>query len=158
MSAPTPTARGTPAGIHLEDGFSSKITFASNATLSLWEKSINAPGLDGGEPVPQTTMFNTVYRTMAPRKLKTLTPHTFMGAYDPNIYNLLISQINVKDTVTITFPDGSTLAFFGFLQKFEPGPLVEGTQPEASCTVVPTNADPTTGAEQSAVLTSVAGT
>jgi len=39
-----------------------------------------------------------------------------------------------------------------------PDPLVEGQLPMANFTIVPTNADPTTGAEQEPVLYTPAGT
>ncbi len=158
MSTPSPTARGTPSAIHFEDGFSTKVTFATNTTIGFWEKTVTPPGLDGGDPVDQTTMHNVTYRTMSPRHLKTMTPFTLTAAWDPILYTDILALINVKTTVTVTFPDGSTLAFYGFLQKFEPGEFAEGTQPTASITVCPTNADPTTGAESAAALANVAGT
>ena len=157
MPAPVATARQDPAGIRLEDGYRTLVTFASIPTASLWEISITPPGLDGGEAIDTTTMHNDTYRTRASRALKTLTTFTMTAAYDPNYYNQLLGLINYNDTVTVTFPDGSTLAFFGFLQSIEPGELVEGTMPTATVTVTPTNTDQT-GAEQSPVLTSVAGT
>jgi hypothetical protein len=95
---------------------------------------------------------------MGPRRLKTLTEFEMTAAYDPSLFTAALALINVKTTVTVTFPDGSTLAFYGFLQKIEFSELVEGEQPECTITVVPTNQDPTTGAEEAAVLTSVAGT
>ncbi len=158
MTAPSATARGTPGGIMLSDGHSTKITFATAPTIEFWEKAVTPPGLDGGDPVDQTTMHNTVYRTMAPRHLKTMTPFTTTAAWNPLLYTSILALINVKTTVTVTFPDGSTLAFYGFLQKFDPGELVEGTQPTATITVCPTNADPTSGAETAATYTDVAGT
>jgi hypothetical protein len=103
-------------------------------------------------------MHNDTYRTMGPRRLKTLTEFEMTAAYDPSLFTAALALINVKTTVTVTFPDGSTLAFYGFLQKIEFSELVEGEQPECTITVVPTNQDPTTGAEEAAVLTSVAGT
>ncbi len=158
MSAPTPSTRGTPSGIRLDDGFSSKISFASNLTVEFWEKTIKPPGLDGGDAVQTTTMHNVTYRTMGPRQLKTLTDCTTVVAYDPNVYVTILALINVRTTITVKFPDGSTLAFYGFLQKFEPSELKEGEQPEATITIVPTNYDPVGHVEAAAVLASVAGT
>ena len=158
MPPPAATARGTPAGIKLEDGFSTKITFANNPTLCIWERTVQPPGLDGGDPVDQTTMFNVTYRTMSSRRLKTMTPGNITAGYDPRVYADVLAQINVKQTITITFPDGSTVAFYGFLQNFEPQPNEEGKMPEANLRFVPTNADPTTGAETAAVEVDVPGT
>lgn len=158
MAAPVATARQDPVGIKMDDGYRTLVSFAVDPDASFWEKSITPPGLDGGDEIDTTTMHNDVWRSMAPRALITMTPFQMTVAYDPNVYNLFLSIINVETTVTVWFPDGSTLAFYGFLKSFEPGELVEGTQPEATVNVVPTNADPTTGAEEAPVLTSAPGT
>lgn len=158
MAAPTPTVRGTPAGLRLKNGHSTKITFNRFPTVQFWEETVQPPGVDGGDAIETTTMHNTAWRTNAPRNLKTLTPGNVKASYDPTVFNTIVnSMINIEDTITVTFPDGSTLAFFGYLQKFEPAELKQGEQPEATISFVPTNMD-ATGAEQAPVLTSVAGT
>ncbi len=158
MAAPTPTARGTPSGIKLDEGFRTLVTFASNPTIGFWEKEVTPPGLQGGDPVDTTTMHNVRWRTRNPRQLITMENFKLNCAYDPYLYTSLLALLNVKTTVTVTFRDGTTLAFYGFLQSFIPGSLKEGEQPMAEITVVPTNQDPTTGAEEDPVLTNVAGT
>lgn len=158
MAAPTPTARGTPAGIPLEDGFSTKITLGTLTTISFWEKTVRPPGMDGGDPIPQTTMHNALYRTFSARALKSLTMVTCTAAYDPTVYTDIIANINFECVITVRFADGSTLCFYGYLQKFEPQDVKEGEQPEAQITLVPTNWDPTNHVEAAPVLTSVAGT
>ncbi len=155
---PTPTVRSAPAGLKLEDGFSTKITVALDPDISFWEKTVKPSGFDGGDAIETTTMHNVKLRTMAPRQLKTLTQMTCTAAYDPDIYNQIYVIINRKTTITVRFPDGSTLAFFGYVKSFEPNDLSEGNFPEATVTIVPTNVDPTTGAEADPVLTSVSGT
>ena len=73
MAAPAITARTTPAGIMLKDGYSTKIAFAADPDVSFWEKTVKPPGIDGGDGIEQTTMHNSAYRTMRSRSLKTLT-------------------------------------------------------------------------------------
>ena len=158
MAAPTPVARGTPAGLKLKDGQFTKLTFNDLPTLSVWEKAVKPPGIDGGDPIPQTTHHNVYWRTTAPRALRTLTQSTIKVAYDPNMVNQLESQVNREQGLTVTFPDGSTLAFFGFLKSVEFDDLVEGEQPEATIQIEPTNWDPVNDVEAGPVLTSVAGT
>lgn len=159
MAAPATTVRGTPAGRKLDEGFSTKIAFSRLATVSFWEKTVQPPGVDGGEPVETTTMHNLVWHTQNPRVLLTLTPHTTKVAYDPNVYNQIVNTlVNAKGSVTVRYPDGSTLDYFGYLQKFEPDQIEEGKQPEATITIVPTNFDPVNNVEAAPVLTSVAGT
>jgi hypothetical protein len=158
MAAPTPTARVAPAGIKLKDGFPTKITLAADTNIEFWEKQVKPPGIDGGDAVVQTTMHNTTWRTSAPRSLRTLTDMTTTVAYDPLCYTSILAAINREDTITVTFPDGSTLCFYGYLKMFDPGELVEGTQPEATITIVPTNFDPSGKVEAAPVLTNVSGT
>lgn len=164
MAAPSATPRGTPTGIKLKDGYSTRITLALDTTISFWEKTIQPPGIDGGEKIEQTTMLNDDWRTFAARALTTLTDSTVKVAYDPNLYNSILSQVNVQkvgssaQVITITFPDGSTLAYYGYLQSFAPDELVEGTQPTATVMIVATNYDPVNNVEAAPVLTSVSGT
>ena len=152
----TTSTRIAPTGVPLDDGHATKITFAADTNVTFWEKSVKPPGLDGGDAIDQTTMFNTVYRTTAPRALKTLTEVSCTAAWDPVCYTDILALININGWITIRFPDGTTLDFVGFLKSFEPGELVEGTQPECTITVVPTNQ--LLGVETAAILTNVAGT
>ena len=157
-------AAHAPSGIHLDDGYQTLITFAANNTIAFWEKSVKPPGMDGGDPIDTTTMHNDTWRTKAPRALVSMTDLTIRAAYDPVLYDgalvagSVLSLLNVKTTVTVLFPDGTTLAFYGFLKNFEPGDHQEGAQPEATITVVVTNQDPSDGSEQDPVLDNAAGT
>jgi hypothetical protein len=157
MAAPTPSSRSTPAGLILKDGYQSFITFASAPNISFWERKIKPPGLDGGDKIDITTMFNSDWRTFFPRSLVTLTPASVTALYDPNLYNTILNTLNILDTVTVRWSDGSTLAFFGWLRKFEPGELSEGAPPECTIEVEPSNMD-SSGVERAPVMTSVSGT
>lgn len=53
------TTRSAPGGTKLGDGFSTKIAFAADADVSLWEKTVTPPGVDGGDAVDTSTMHNT---------------------------------------------------------------------------------------------------
>ena len=143
------TTRGTPEGIPLQDGYSTKIALAASGgdTFSFWEKTVTPPGLDGGDPVDTTTMHNGTYRTMRARSLKTMTPVSGTCLYDPKVYTELLTIINVETTVTVHFADGSSLAFYGYLRSFVPAAAEEGTSPEAEYTIQPTNWDPTSNVE-----------
>ncbi len=158
-SAPTPAAsRPTPDGIQLDDGFSTKINIAHDPDISFWEKSVTPPGLDGGDAIDMTTMHNVAHRTFSPRALTTLTEMTTTALYDPDVYDEVLAIINNPTTITVFFPDGSTLAFYGYLRLFEAAELVEGTPPECTVTIHPTNRDPADGTEQGWVMDEVAGT
>ena len=154
----TAVTRGTPAGIMLRDGFSSKIAFEDDLTIELWEKTVTPPGFDGGDPIDITTMWNTTVRTKAARGLYDTTDGSVTCAYDPEMYEAVRAMINVEQIITYTFADGSTESKYGFLKTFEPSELSEGSHPEATVTIVHTNRNPSSQAEEAGTLVSVAGT
>ena len=158
MAAPSATARGTPGGIPLQDGYQTLITFVTNDTIKFWERTVTPPGVDGGDPIERTTMHNTAWRTFGARSLKTLTPVSTTATYDPAVYDEIEALLNVETTVTVTFADGSTIAFYGYLQNFEPSEVSEGSDPECTITIQPTNWDPTNDVEAGPTVVEVAGT
>lgn len=139
----------------LDDGYQTLISFAADSTVKFYEKSVTPPGVDGGGEVDTTTMLNTTWRTRNPKALITLSEASFTVAYDPACYPEVVALVNVNTLITITFPDGDTLAFWGWLNTFTPGELVEGTQPTAEITVIPSNQDDE-GAETAPVHTAAA--
>lgn len=136
----------------LKDGFSTTITFSEAPAVKMEEKSVTPPGVDGGGENDTSTMRNTAWRTRQPRSLKTATEMSFEAAYDPAVYEDIISMVNVNQQITVNWPDGSSLTFWGWLNTFEPGELVEGEQPTATVTIIPSNQD-NSGAEQPPVYT-----
>lgn len=158
MAAPAATARGTPAGIKLQNGFRCLITFSHNTTISLWEMEVTPPGADGGDPIDTSTMHNATYRTKAPRALIELTNGQMKCAYDPAVKTQIMQEVNRKQTITVIYPDGTTDAEYGYLKSFTPDALVEGTMPTATCEFVSTAYDPTNNAEAGPTITSVSGT
>ena len=158
MAAPATNARSTPLGIMMDDGYSTKIAFARDADVSFWEVTVTPPGIDGGDTIPLTTMHNTTWRTFGSRGLFTLTEMSGTGGYDPDLYDEVQGLINFNDSITVHFPDGSTLDFFGYLRVFEPQEMSDGGEVRANFTIQPTNYDSANNVEASPVLTEVTGT
>jgi len=156
MAAPATTTRVTPTGEPMRDGYQALIAFASDSNVTFWEKGVQPPGIDGGEPIEASTMHNTNWRTFGTPGLKTLTPSTSRVAYDPAVIPEIVALINVEGAITVHFPNGGTLDFYGRLQSFEPDELVEGQQPEATITIAPTNWDPSNNVEEAPVYTAPA--
>ena len=126
----------------IDDGFSTTIAFsasASGVSVYISEKEVTPPGMSMGGENDTTTMRNTAWRTKAPKQLRTLTPCTLSVAYDPKIYDELLDLIGVNQSIIITFPDDSTLIFWGWIDEFTPGNIVEGEQPVADITIIPGN-------------------
>lgn len=160
-TAPTTTARVAPPGRRLEDGkgpTKATLAFASDPNVNLWEIEVGVPGFDNGDAIDTTTQWNSTWRTFAARVLFTLTEFTVVGAYDPSLLTEILALKGVEMAMTLHFPDDSTYDFFAFIRVMEFDALVEGTMPRATLTIQPTNTDPTTGGEESPVLTSSAGT
>lgn len=130
----------------IDDGHATLFTFGNNPSVKFFEKTVTPPGVEGGGENDTTTMRNTNWRTRAPKKLKTLTNSSTTVSYDPAIYDEVVSLIQVNQQITITFPDASTVTFWGWLDSFAPGENTEGEQPTAEITVIPSNQD-NTGAE-----------
>lgn len=140
----------------LRDGYPTIINL-SGAGVTFWEKSVQPVGLDGGEPIDTTTMRNTTVRTKAPRHLYDVTPIDVNAAYDPTVYDTIMAQINLNQSITTTLPDGAIITWWGYLKSFIPEANEEGKEPMARLTFVPTNID-NDGSEQVPTLTPGSGT
>ncbi len=130
------------------DGYQTTIDFSSSEMTSdalilalMEEKEVTVPGVAGGGANDASTMRNAIWRTMSPKSLKTLTPMTLTVAWDTALYDEMVAMINDNQLITITFPDNSTLAFWGWLDDFAPGAQIEGEQPTAVLTIIPSNQD-----------------
>ena len=159
MAAPDSTERGSPGGKPIETGYQFLIAFALDSDVEFWEKSVQPPSLDGGDMINISTQHNTEYRTFVTRSLVTVGNVALVVSYDPLCYTSIRSLINTNGSITIHFPDGSTLDFYGSLLTFEPQPCSEdGGQPEANITIGVTNWDSTNDLEVGPVMTEVSGT
>ena len=138
----------------LDDGHSTTIEFAAedSAGIKFWEKEVTPPGMEGGGPNETTTMRNDKYRTQSPKKLITMTDATLKVAYDAEVSDQIVAIINVNNLITITYPDGAELAFWGWLNTWAPDALVEGEQPTATVTIHTSNQN-ASGVETAPVLT-----
>ena len=128
--------------VRLDDGFSTIITFENLPLVKLFEKEVTPPGYTAGGPIETTTMRNTAYRTSAPRQLKSLSPVSATVAYATEAVESIWGQIGVNQLITVTFPDGSTIAFYGWIEEFTPSSHKEGEQPTAKLTVQTGMRDP----------------
>ncbi len=158
MAAPTITSRATPTGWKMPDGYRTEVSILGTTNVSFWEKQVKPPGIDGGEAIDTTTMFNDAWRTKHPRSLKTLEPIQIMAAFDPDVYAQIFLLINKNTSITVHLPDNSTISFYGAMIKFEPSEFKEGEEPTCAVTIVPTNWDPVNFLEVGPVFTAATGT
>lgn len=157
FAAPAPASIGTPAGLHLRDGYSTKIVFNRLTTFGLWEKTVQPPELSVGEAIDLTTMRNAAVTTKWSQVLHEIGDMQLVCGYDPNIWATARSTLlGQNDNITLQYPDGSTLAFFGILTKLTFAAVQRGTMPECNVTIVVTNLD-SSYVEQAPVYTNVSG-
>lgn len=123
----------------MDDGFATLIEFAENSAVKMYEKEVTPPGVIGGGENDTSTMQNTTWRTKSPKSLKTLGESSLVVAYDPAVFDDIVEMVNVNQLITITFPDDSTLAFWGWIDEFTPNACVEGEQPTADVKIIPSN-------------------
>ena len=123
----------------LDDGFATLVEFSESSDVQFWEKEVTPPGASGGGENDTSTMRNTAWRTKAPKGLISLAESSLSAAYDPAVYDDIVAMLNVNQQVTITFPDSSTLVFWGWIDEFTPGAAVEGEQPTADVTIIASN-------------------
>lgn len=142
MAAPIAVARGYPNFPPMHEGFPVLVGILGFTTLCFWEIDVKPPAMDGLEPMDITTQHNALVHTMFPRYLEKYDPITVMCAYPSKAYEDIHAHLNVIINMCITFPDSDQLAFFGFIQKFEPEALKEGDFPKANMTIVLANIDP----------------
>jgi len=139
----------------LKDGLGTTITFGtgesgtdhSGITLLLDPSSITPPGYDGGDAIDTTTHSNTAYKTKYSRTLLEVSDGSFTAAYDPDVYDDVLDAVNDNVLITFTFPDGASIAMYGFLKSFIPNELVEGEPATAECELVATNYNHSNGNE-----------
>lgn len=152
MAAPTKTSRTQPVGLPLRRGFRSLISFSSNASLLLWEKSVKPPSIKNGDPIDNTTMWNEAYETFYPPALTRLEPQTVKAAYDVQVYAQLIAMGPVNQTITVFFSTGRYLAFYGYFGGADFDEMVPRSQPEMTVTIQPTQYDSVNDVEAGVTL------
>ncbi len=127
-----------------KDGYQTTIGFSALASGVIFntvakEKGVTPPAIEGGGKIDLTTMRNSAVRTFYPKQLYTLGDATVTVAWDPTLYEEMASVIGVNQTITITFPDATTLSYWGTLDGFAPNEQEEGVQPTAVLTILASN-------------------
>lgn len=158
MAAPSATARSTPGGKFLKSGHPTKITISLDPDISFWEKAVTPGGRTNGDKIDTTNMFCTRHRTFAPRPLIEYEDIKATCAYDPTVNTQIDTILGVEGTVTVTHPDGSTEAHYGYIQSSTAGENTEGNQPTIEVTFVITSWDDSADVEAGPTYTNVTGT
>lgn len=158
MAAPSVTARIPPTGSFLPDGCQTLIAPSLDPDVSFWEKVVQPPGLDNGDPINITTMHNVTWITKHSRCHIEITDINVTAAWDPVFYSQINALIGVNMSWTVTLPNNDAYSVWAYLRSFQPQDMVEGEQPEAEIVIVVTNWDPVNCVEAGPVFTPAVGT
>lgn len=157
MALPVIGSRTFPTGVRLDNGYQSLVVFSLDPALNIWEKSVQPPADDGGDPILTDTMLNQERVTKGPQCLISADDAVIVAAYDAGQYSDIVAMINVPQTITYLYPDGSAQAHFGWIRRAERSPLVKGEQPEVTLTIVQSDYDPVNCVESGPVFTDGTG-
>lgn len=141
-----------PSGNRLDNSFATLISFSLDPTIGLWELGIKPPGGQRGN-IDTTTGRNVTFRTKIFKKLLELTEGSIRVAYDEGHYNRIMAMVGKNQQITISWPTGRPMSFWGGLDAFAPDELSDDDEkrPMASIKITPTMQD-NSGAEQGITL------
>lgn len=128
--------------MYLVDGYRTTVTFSLRPGIFLREREVQPPSIDTGGPIDTTVMANVRGRTAASKSLVSVGEVVMQCQYDPFVYSHIIADAGANQIITITFPDGATKVFYGFIDKFTPPSHKEGEFPVAEVRIVPTLRSP----------------
>src|SRR5436190_22609477 len=119
----------------LTDGYQTLIEFALNPAVTFYEIEVTPPGLDALGKIDISTMHNTRWRTSVGKSLVTATDTTLVVAYDPVFYDEVLDMLWINQLITITFPDGATLDYYGTIDTLQPSSHNVGNRPADKLTI-----------------------
>jgi hypothetical protein len=130
-----------PLADRIDDGFSTRISFADFPSVSFEEIEVTPPSMMGGGANDVTNMRNTALRTKSPKKLKTMGDMQLLAAYAPEVFSTIFDMINHNQEITIEWPDGDTYKVWGWVDEFKPNAVKEGERATAQVTIICSNHD-----------------
>lgn len=102
--------------------------------------SLAGLGLDGGEPIDDTCLSNTTWKTKIPQTLIDTTPISFTADYEPDELASVVAEMNVNQALVLNFPSPlGAITFYGYLRSFQPSEAGVGDRWTATGEIVPTN-------------------
>lgn len=122
----------------LTNGFSTTATFGSMSTSATGDFEVvdlKPFGIDGGSKIDVTTMSSSGRKRFVPQSLYEITPMELTLACETTFLTAVLANVNVSQTITINFPDGTNWPCTGYIQKFDPDTFTNGARPTFKVTV-----------------------
>ncbi len=120
------------------DGHSTKIDLGGQ---TLQEITISPPSIGSGGEIEVSSMDNDNWRSKAPKKLHECGEVSFSALYDPAEIGTYLAGVGVNKLIKITFANGDTLKFYGWVDSFSPSEISEGEAPTVDLTIIVSNQD-----------------
>jgi hypothetical protein len=158
MAAPTPVTRLAATGTELVNGKRVSIAIALNPSIDIYEEEVAPPGMDTEDAIDTTTQRNIRWMTYAPGDLIKLTEFDVLCGYTPHSYVSLLAILGIATTLTVRFPNGDKLSFYGYVKTTKPTSMKRREKPKMTITFMPTNLDPVTCEEAAPVFSAGSGT
>lgn len=119
-----------------------QLGFSLDTSVQIELKSITPPSINGGGAINISTHSSVGWMQKAPKTLKDLGDLSATVAYDTAFVAEVMAMCQVEQTLTITWKDGATLVFRGWLDAFNPSALSsEEDQPTADIVLIASNRD-----------------
>jgi len=118
---------------HFTDGYNCRISLV-NQGITVYEKNVTPPGVEGGDPINITTNDNGDFQSFAPRSRKQKTPAQSEVTYNDTDLDALEAAVDQSDDILRVWPDDSTKLESGWLRSSIPNQTQEGEQPTTNLT------------------------
>lgn len=122
----------------IEEGLGLRYTFASGA-VDFEELAVKPPGAKGSGGKNTTNHANTGVQTKAPGKLPEITDMGGTCHFSKTSLGTIMAQLQVNQSIVVTYPGGGTHTVWGWLEEFIPGDFVANQQPTATFKIIVSN-------------------
>lgn len=122
-----------------QDGYAAGLIVGTATPIVLPVVHVTPPASKGGSPVKQTTMQNQWAHTQLPAVLKEIGSSSVTVAYSSVTLAALYAAQNQNVILTLVWPTGKRLRWWGWIRDIDPQQLAIGTRPEANLTLEASN-------------------
>ena len=117
-------------------GHGAKLSVTGVADLTIKQRGIKPPAVDGGGATNLTTLENVKWKTKGEKVLLELGNLTLKVLYDLETYSTIIANCNKNKEMVLTLRSGKSITFWAQINKFDPDELGED-EPEATIEIIP---------------------
>lgn len=110
----------------MDDGFSTVLSFANLPDIKMYERELVLPALKGGGGKDTTNMRQLAHRSQTEDILRSVSSFTVTAAFATDAFADAKLQLGINQLISLIFPDGLQMQFYGWMEEFTPQKFVEG--------------------------------